>query len=136
FKDLKIYYFHNCIYDQLYTTPECRYDKSVETNWVLRNLKSEYKVIFVGDAAMSPTELLSVGGNYYYGVYNEEPGIEWIRKFKNKYKDVIWLNPIKEDRWIHTYGYDTIKLISREVDMYELTVSRMEQALKKLIASK
>lgn len=136
FKDLKIYYFHNCIYDQLYTTPECRYDKSVETNWVLRNLNKDYKIIFVGDAAMSPTELLSVGGNYYYGVFNEEPGIEWIRKFKNKYKNVVWLNPIAENRWIHTYGYDTIRMISKEVDMYELTVSRMEYALKKLIASK
>lgn len=136
FKDLKIYYFHNCIYDQLHTTPECIYDKSVETNWVLRNLNKDYKVIFVGDAAMSPTELLSVGGNFYYGVFNEEPGIEWIRKFKKKYGNVIWLNPILESRWIHTYGYDTIRMISKEVDMYELTVSRMEYALKKLIASK
>ena len=136
FKDLKIYYFHNCIYDQLYTTPECIYEKSVETNWVLKNLNKDYKVIFVGDAAMSPTELLSVGGNFYYGIYNEEAGIEWLRKFKKKYENVIWLNPILEKRWIHTYGYDTINMISKEIDMYELTINRMEYALKKLISTK
>ena len=72
FKDLKIYYFHNCIYDHLYTTPYCKKEDWVETNWVLNTLDSEYKVIFVGDAAMAPSELYRKGGNAIIGLWNEE----------------------------------------------------------------
>ena len=75
FKDLKVYYFHNCFYDKLYTTPGCYESHSVDTEWVLKNLGSDYKVIVVGDASMAPSELLSRGGNiyYWYGSSNE-PG--------------------------------------------------------------
>ena len=84
FKDLKVYYFHNCIYDHLYTTPYCRRGDWIETDWVLRNLDSEYKVIFVGDAAMAPSELFRRGGNSYIGLWNEEAGMMWLNKFKRR----------------------------------------------------
>lgn len=136
FKDLRVFYFHNCVYDHLYTSPECRYGRWVETEWLLRSLNKDYKVIFVGDASMSPTELVSVGGNFFSGMYNELPGIEWLRRFTKKYEKTVWLNPLAEKYWTHAYGSDTIRMIGKEMNMYELTVSSLEKALKKLIVMK
>lgn len=133
FKDLKVYYFHNCFYDRLYTTPSCYFRDSIETQWVLRNLSSDYKVIVVGDGAMAPSELLYAGGNLYYGDYNEEPGIEWIKRFKKKYEKMIWLNPLSEYNWINGYGNFTIKRIMDVVPMYHLSVKGLEDGLKGLI---
>ncbi len=133
FKDLKIYYFHNCFYDRLYTTPACAPAASVETDWVLQNLKSDYRVIIVGDASMAPSELLRPGGCIDYYHCNEEPGIEWIRRFRNKYEKMIWLNPMDPPDW--EWGY-TIKLIQEEVPMYHLSVDGLQAGLKSLIAAR
>jgi len=136
FKDLKIYYFHNCFYDELFLTPGCYYSESIETDWVLRNLNSEYKVIIVGDAAMAPSELLSIGGSSYYNKYNEEPGIDWIRRFIRKYEKTIWLNPLPESEWEYGYGYRTIQLVKKEMPMFHLSVKGLEKGLKYLIAAR
>jgi uncharacterized protein len=133
FKDLKVYYFHNCIYDYLYTTPVCRREEWVDTNWVLGNLNSEYKVIFVGDAAMAPFELFRRGGNNVIGLFNEEPGIDWLRKFKKRYKKQIWLNPIESRYWENLYGRETLKEIGEIFPMFELTLDGLEQGIKKLL---
>ncbi|MCR4843031.1 MAG: VWA domain-containing protein [Eubacterium sp.] len=133
FKDLQVYYFHNCIYDHLYTTPRCRAGEWVETEWVMRKLDSEYKVIFVGDASMSPYELLQRGGNIYYGLYNEKPGITWFEELDRMFKKKIWLNPIKEERWERAYGSRTIAMIRKVFPMYELTIGGLEKGIKKLL---
>lgn len=133
FKDLQVYYFHNCIYDNLYTTPYCRRGDWVDTNWVLGNLDSEYKVIFVGDAAMAPSELYRKGGNSYIGLWNQELGIEWLKKFKRRYKRQIWLNPIREQEWEWTYGAHTIQAIREVFPMFELTLDGLEKGIKKLL---
>ncbi|NLD20578.1 MAG: VWA domain-containing protein [Clostridiales bacterium] len=133
FKDLKVYYFHNCIYDHLYTNPYCKRGEWVETNWVLGNLDSEYKVIFVGDAAMAPSELYRQGGNAIIGLFNKELGIEWFRKFQKRYKKQIWLNPIEKEAWEWTYGSRTIHDIGEVFPMFELTLDGLEAAIKKLL---
>lgn len=133
FKDLKVYYFHNCIYDYLYTTPLCRRGDWVDTNWVLSNLDSEYKVIFVGDAAMAPFELFRRGGNNVIGLFNEEPGIDWLNKFKRRYKKQIWLNPIEERYWDNLYGRETLQEIGEIFPMFELTLDGLERGIKKLL---
>jgi uncharacterized protein len=133
FKDLKVYYFHNCIYDYLYTTPLCRRGDWVDTDWVLSNLDSEYKVIFVGDAAMAPFELFRRGGNNVIGLFNEEPGIDWLRKFKRRYKKQIWLNPIEERYWENLYGRETLHEIGELFPMFELTLDGLERGIKKLL---
>ena len=137
FKDLKVYYFHNCFYDKLYTTPACWEPNSIETEWVLKNLSSDYKVIIVGDASMAPSELLSRGGNiyYWYGSDNE-PGITWIRRFTARFKKIAWLNPLSPWSWEHGYGSETIDYIRREVPMYQLTVEGLEQATKALVKAR
>lgn len=136
FKDLKIYYFHNCFYDRLYTTPACAAAASVETEWVLQNLKSDYRVIVVGDASMAPSELLRPGGSIDYYHHNSEPGIEWIRRFHKKYEKMIWLNPVDPSEWDFGYGSTTIKLVKAEVPMYHLSVDGLQAGLKSLIAAR
>ena len=132
-KDLKTYYFHNCVYDYLFTGPECMNGRWVETDWVFGNLDSEYKVIFVGDGAMSPYELMARGGNQDWSVFNDEPGYKWLEKFTNKYKKYIWLNPIKEDRWDWTYGSRTIGQIRELFPMFELTLDGLDRGIQKLL---
>lgn len=133
FKDLQVYYFHNAIYDQLYTTPRCKLRDSVETTWVFHKLDSEYKVIFVGDACMAPSELHRPGGNAIIGIFNRETGMQWFEKFKKRFKKQIWLNPIEERSWEYTYGAQTIADIRSLFPMYELTLSGLEEGLRKLM---
>lgn len=133
FKDLQVYYFHNCIYDHLYTDPKCRFGEWVDTTWVLNNLDSEYKVIFVGDATMAPSELHSKFGNSYYSLRNEEPGINWLNRFKRRYKKQIWLNPIRETEWDWVYGHKTLNDIKKIFPMFELTLDGLEKGIKKLL---
>lgn len=134
FQDLKIYYFHNCFYDDLFTHPSCLRDSRVSTEWVMQNLSSDYKVIVVGDAYMSPYELLSPNGCIDYYVNNEEPGIDWIKKVKKRYENMIWLNPIPEKYWVDGYYRSTIEIVMKEVPMFPLSVHGLETGLKRLMA--
>lgn len=136
FKDLKVYYFHNCIYEHLYTTPHCRKGEWIDTEWVLQNLDEEYKVIFVGDATMAPSELLRKGGNTVIGLYNQVPGIDWLDRFKRRYHKAIWLNPLHEDEWDYIYGAQTLEMIRNVFPMYGLTLDGLEKGIKKLLVSR
>ena len=134
-KDLKIYYFHNCIYDYLYTDPYIIDGRWIETDWVFRNLGSDYKVIIVGDAAMSSYELMARGGNINWYAWNNEPGIDWLKKFNRFYRKVIWLNPIKESRWTHAWGARTIQMVREIFPMYELTLNGLDKGIHKLLTN-
>lgn len=133
FKDMKIYYFHNCIYEHLYTDPYCRRGHWVDTEWVFNNLSPEYKVIIIGDGTMSPTELMNKGGNVYVGLYNDVPGIEWLKRVYRNYENTIWLNPIPKDDWDYVYGQYTLKAIADVIPMFELSIHGLEEGIKKLI---
>jgi len=133
FKDLKVYYFHNCIYEHLYTTPLCKTNEWIDTDWVLKNLDQEYKLILVGDATMAMSELLKKGGNCILGMFNEEPGIVWLKKFKRRYKKNIWLNPISESDWEHVYGSESIAAIKDVFPMFELSLDGLDKGIKKLL---
>lgn len=132
-KDLQTFYFHNCVYDYLYTTPQCRSGAWVETDWVFGNLDSDYKVIFVGDAAMSPYELTARGGNQDWYAYNEEPGIVWLQRFVQRYKKCIWLNPIKEEQWPWAFGRQTIAMVGEVFPMFELTLTGLDKGIQRLL---
>ena len=134
-KDLKIYYFHNCIYDYLYTDPYIIDGRWIETDWVFRNLGSDYKVIIVGDAAMSSYELTARGGNINWYAWNNEPGIDWLKKFNRFYRKVIWLNPIKESRWTHAWGARTIQMVREIFPMFELTLNGLDKGILKLLTN-
>ena len=92
YKEVKAYYFHNCIYSHVYNTPECENGDWVETEWMFRNLDKDFKVIIVGDAAMAPEELYAKDGNYR-GPNGGYSGEEWLLRLRHKYKKIVWLNP-------------------------------------------
>ena len=136
FKDLQIFYFHNCIYDWLYLDPSCRQSESVKTTYVLNSLDSDYRVILVGDASMAPSELVRVGGIIDWGLYNEEPGLTWLKRLRRHFEYAVWLNPIPARYWKWAEGAYTIKQIRKVFPMHELTVQGLDQAVKALMARK
>ena len=135
FKDLKIYYFHNCIYNKLYHDPTCSTEASTPTEKVLRNVDGEYKVIIVGDAAMAPIEL---GIANYQAERGEElySGKEWMQRFKRRYRKIVWLNPEDESSsWVASANdASTRRWLAGEFDMYLFTLKNFEKAMKKLLA--
>lgn len=136
FSDLKVYYFHNCIYEHLYKEPNCRRGDWVNTEWVLANLGSEYRVIFVGDGAMAPPELYRQGGNCIIGLYNDVPGIDWLKRIKDRYPHNIWLNPIPERSWHDIFGHQTVEALEEMFPMYELSLDGIERGVKKLLVNR
>ena len=132
-KDLKTYYFHNCIYDHLFTDPACRRGRLDSDGLGLRQSGQRVQSDLRGGRAMSPYELLAVGGNQDWYAYNEEPGIAWLHKFRQRYKKCIWLNPIKEGRWDWTYGSRTINMIREVFPMFELTLDGLDKGIQKLL---
>ncbi len=134
FKELKTYYFHNCVYDELFTTPECYYRESEGTSGVLSKLNSSWKILFVGDGAMAPEELLRQGGSLDYYRTNQEPGIVWLRRFAEKSAHTAWLNPVPQELWDYTRGSHTIRRIRQEIPMFPLSIDGLDAALHHLMA--
>jgi uncharacterized protein with von Willebrand factor type A (vWA) domain len=136
FKDLQFYYFHNCVYEKLYTDPRARRGEWVDTEYVLRQFGSDYRLILVGDASMAPSELTLRGGNTIIGLYNEIPGIDWLRTLRKHYKKSVWLNPVSEEYWERAYGGVSLEIIHEIFPMYELSVDGLEAGIKKLLVSR
>jgi len=133
FKDVKVYYFHNCIYSKLYKTPECENGDWIDTEWMFRNVGSDYKVIIVGDAAMAPEELYSNTGNYR-GPNGGLSGYEWLQLMKRHYKRIVWMNPkMAPGRAPWREAETAVKEI---FPMYKLTVKGLNEAMVKLMANK
>ena len=133
YKDVKTYFFHNCIYSHVYKTPECENGDWIETEWMFRNLDSDYKVIIVGDAAMAPEELYSTSGNYR-GPNDGLSGEEWLLQLKRHYKKVVWLNPKMAPG--HAPWREAETAIKAMFPMYKLTVDGLNQAMAKLMVNK
>ena len=133
YKDVKTYYFHNCIYSKLYKTPECENGDWVDTEWMFRNVDSDYKVIIVGDAAMAPEELYSDTANYR-GPNGGLSGYEWLKLVKHKYKKAVWLNPKMAPGRAPWREAETA--IKEMFPMYKLTVDGLNQAMIKLMTNK
>jgi uncharacterized protein with von Willebrand factor type A (vWA) domain len=127
FRDLKGYYYHNCVYQELYK--DIYNSESEPTASLLHNLSPDYKVIVVGDAYMAPSELFSVGGAIDYYYHNERPGIEWLQRIADHFRHCVWLNPMPERAWFHT----TISAIAKLFPMFPLTIDGLEEAVKKLM---
>ena len=133
YKDVKVYYFHNCIYSKMYKTPECENGEWIDTEWMFRNLDSDYKVIIVGDAAMAPEELYSNTGNYR-GPNGGLSGYEWLQLMKRHYKKIVWLNPKMAPG--HAPWREAETAVKAMFPMYKLTVDGLNQAMMKLISNK
>ncbi len=136
FKDLRFFYFHNCVYQHIYTEPSCRMESAIRTEDLLRTLEPDYKVFIVGDAAMAPPELVRPGGSIDYYYHNDEAGITWLQRIAGHFSHVVWLNPIPSSFWDTTTGNYTISLIRKVFPMYPLTVEGLEEAINKLKVQK
>ncbi len=132
FKDLRFFYFHNCIYQHVYLDPSCSMVNSVPTSDFLRMLEPDYKIILLGDASMAPGELTMPGGAIDWTYSNSEPGIAWLERIAAHFNHTAWLNPIPAPYWNRVTGYHTISLIRRIFPMFELSVEGLEGAIKKL----
>lgn len=130
FKDFQYYYFHNCIYDNLYLDMEQR--EYISTESLLRSLDQDYKLILVGDARMATWELTAQYGAIYFYERNETPGIIWLKRFSEHFKHSIWLNPVPTIYWNHP----TVIAISKLFPMYEFTLDGLREGVRKLVTKK
>lgn len=129
FKNLEFFYFHNCLYEAVWKDNSRRWQERIPTWDILHKYGHDYKVIFVGDAAMSPYEITHPGGSVEY--MNEEAGGVWLERVANTYPATIWLNPTPQEQW----GYSSSTRIIEELmggRMYPLTLEGLESAMKEL----
>ncbi len=129
FKHLEYFYFHNFVYESLWRDNRRRHQERIPTLDVIRRYPADYKAIFVGDATMSPYEIMYPGGSIEH--WNEEAGEVWLRRLLKAYSHAVWLNPAPEQRWTHT---PTVK-ITRDLmseRMFPLTLAGLDGAISTL----
>ena len=129
FKHLEYFYFHNFVYESMWKDNRRRQSEKTPTLDITHKYTSDYKLIFVGDATMSPYEIAYPGGSVEH--WNEEPGAVWIKRLLNTYPKAIWLNPEPKNRWDYT---PSVKLVRDLMDdrMYPLTIAGLEKGIKAL----
>jgi len=129
FKNLEFFYFHNCLYEGVWKDNKRRFSERTPTWDVLHKYGHDYKVIFVGDASMSPYEITHPGGSVEH--FNEEAGAVWMHRIANTYPATAWLNPVPEKHW----GYSQSIAIMRELlndRMFPLTLDGLDDAMREL----
>ena len=129
FKHLEYFYFHNCLYDYVWKDNNRRWTDKTPTWEVLHTYPHDYKVIFVGDASMSPYEISVAGGSVEY--FNEEPGAIWMQRLLGIYESAVWLNPIPKDHWNYSPSVSMLRELMGE-RMYPLTLSGLDDAMSEL----
>ena len=126
FKHLKYYYFHNFLYESVWTKSHRRHAETTSTFEIINKYSKDYKVIFVGDATMAPYEITHIGGSIEH--YNEEAGAVWIKRVTDAYDHMIWINPTPKDYWEHSYSIEIVKELLED-RMFPLTVKGLEEAM-------
>ncbi len=129
FKHLEHYYFHNCLYEGVWRDNARRWDRQIPTAEVLRTYGSDYKCLFVGDASMSPYEILSPGGANEH--WNAEAGQVWLDRARAQWPSHVWLNPTPERMWGYTQSIGILREIF-ENRMFPLTLDGIGRAIKSL----
>lgn len=130
FKHMQHFYFHNCLYEGVWKSNSRRFVDRTLTPDVLRTFPHDYKVVFVGDASMSPYEITMAGGAVEYT--NEEPGAIWMERVTRAYPHCVWLNPVPEQHWAHTESIDLIRKLMSD-RMYPLTLAGIDAAMRRLV---
>ena len=129
FKYMELFYFHNFIYESVWKNNIRRHNERHKILDVLHKYSHDYKVIFVGDASMSPYEILQPGGSVEH--WNDESGEIWMNRLLTTYDKVVWLNPVPEQEWDYTQSIGiTYQIMNRH--MYPLTLNGLEDAMKHL----
>ncbi len=129
FKHLEFYYFHNCVYDFMWRNNKRRYAEKFETWDIIRKYNKDYKLIFIGDATMSPYEIVQPGGSVEYN--NEEAGAEWLQRLLHAFPKFAWINPEPQGVWEYRQSIAMIQQIVSN-RMYPLTLKGLEEAMRML----
>jgi len=129
FKHLEYFYFHNCVYERVWRDNRRRHTEQTPTDEILRTYPGDYKLIFVGDATMSPYEIVYPGGSVEH--WNERSGAEWMRQLLDTYASAIWLNPEPCSRWGYTPSVGILSELMEE-RMYPLTLDGIERGMRAL----
>ena len=129
FKHLEFYYFHNCVYDFMWKNNRRRYAEKFDTWDIIRKYNKDYKLIFVGDATMSPYEILQAGGSVEYN--NQEAGAEWLQRLINAFPKFAWINPEPQGVWQYRQSISIIQQIVHQ-RMFPLTLRGLEEAMRRL----
>jgi uncharacterized protein with von Willebrand factor type A (vWA) domain len=130
FKHMEHFYFHNCLYDRVWKENRRRFDRTTPTWEVLHTYPHDYKVIFVGDAAMSLYEIVIPGGSVEH--MNPEPGEAWMARVTSTYPACVWLNPVPESQWEHTQSIRAMRQLMGG-RMYPLTLEGLDRAMRELV---
>jgi len=130
FKHLEYFYFHNCLYEQVWKDNRRRNNEKLNTWDVLHKYPHDYKVLFVGDATMSPYEITYPGGSVEH--WNEEPGAVWLHRVKEIYEHLVWLNPTPQQHWAHTPSVGVVQEIIGPGRMFPLTLTGLDRAMREL----
>jgi uncharacterized protein len=130
FKHMEHFYFHNCLYERVWKENRRRFEDTTPTWDVLHTYPHDYKVIFVGDASMSPYEVMAPGGSVEH--FNEETGAMWMERVARTYPACVWLNPVAEKDWDYT---QSIRIVRQLMGgrMYPLTLEGLDQAMRELV---
>jgi len=130
FKHFEHFYFHNCVYEHLWKENRRRFDEKIPTLDVIRTYPSDYRVVFVGDASMSPYEITHPGGSVEH--WNEEAGGVWLRRVLDHFPKAVWLNPVPKPHWGYTQSITLIRQLFGE-RMYPLNLEGIDQAMRELV---
>jgi len=129
FKHLEYFYFHNFVYESVWKDNRRRQGEKISTLEVMRTYAHDYKLIFVGDATMSPYEIMQPGGSIEH--WNEEAGAVWMQRLTRTWPHHVWLNPEAEQRWEYTPSVQMTRELVEE-RMFPLTLAGLDQAIKSL----
>ncbi len=130
FKNLEFFYFHNCPYEGVWKDNRRRFSERTPMWDVLHKFPHDYKLIFVGDAAMSPYEISHPGGSVEH--FNEEAGAVWVQRMVNTYPAAVWLNPTPEAHWNYSQSTKILKELLKD-RMYPLTLEGLDDAMRELV---
>ena len=130
FKHMEHFYFHNCLYEKVWRENRRRWDDTTPTFELLHTYGHDYKVIFVGDASMSPYEIMAPGGSVEH--YNEETGAVWMERVMRTYQACVWLNPVPEREWGYTASIGLMRQLLGG-RMYPLTLDGLDTAIRELV---
>ena len=129
FKNLEFFYFHNCPYEAVWKDNRRRFTERTPLWDVLHKFGHDYKLVFVGDASMSPYEITHPGGSVEH--FNEEAGAVWLQRMTNTYPAAVWLNPVAEKYWGYTSSIGVVRQLMQD-RMYPLTLAGLDDAMRTL----
>lgn len=133
FSQMEFYYFHNCVYEFVWKNNQRRHSERIPTFELMRKYSSDYKLIFVGDASMSPYEIVMEGGSVEH--FNKEAGIVWLERLKKHFSHLVWLNPSPKQYWKYTQSIQILKEFMGN-RMFPTTIEGITKAMKALLDKK